>query len=217
MSGYSKKVIKIKKSEKTKQLILHTALDCFSEKGYKDTSTKRIAQEAGIAEGLIFNYFKTKKSLYDALIDPILYDLLPKNLEKFMNQNDSRNNFDEFLFSFYKNRYVYVLVNFKKLKLLFSEIAFNEKKKEEFLSLILNKELNPLFKILSDYRKRGEIDSRIKIKNLIVDLISQFFTSIIKSKLFYNKKITENYIDKEVSTMVEHIKLLYGGDKSDRD
>ena len=114
MSGYSKKVIKIKKSEKTKQLILHTALDCFAEKGYKDTSTKRIAQEAGIAEGLIFNYFKTKKSLYDALIDPILYDLLPKNLEKFMNQNDSRNRFDEFLFSFYKNRYVYVLVNFKK-------------------------------------------------------------------------------------------------------
>ncbi len=41
--------------------ILEAAVDMFGEKGYASTSTSEIAKRAGVAEGTIFRYYKTKK------------------------------------------------------------------------------------------------------------------------------------------------------------
>jgi AcrR family transcriptional regulator len=47
----------------TKEKILAVALDLFNKLGFERTSTKQIARKAGVAEGTIFNYFKTKDDL----------------------------------------------------------------------------------------------------------------------------------------------------------
>ena len=49
--------------------ILATALGLFAAQGFDATSTKQIAKEAGIAEGLIFHYFPTKASLLAAILE----------------------------------------------------------------------------------------------------------------------------------------------------
>jgi AcrR family transcriptional regulator len=49
--------------ERTKQRILHAALQLFKEKGLGRTTTKEISKKSGIAEGTLFNYFKTKEDL----------------------------------------------------------------------------------------------------------------------------------------------------------
>ena len=49
--------------------ILKTALDLFSEEGYASTSTKKIAKEAGVSEGLIFRHFKSKEGLLNEIIE----------------------------------------------------------------------------------------------------------------------------------------------------
>ena len=49
--------------------ILRTALGLFAAQGFDATSTKQIAKEAGIAEGLVFHYFPTKASLLTAILD----------------------------------------------------------------------------------------------------------------------------------------------------
>ena len=46
-----------------KQRILETALKLFSQKGFHATTTKEIASECGVAEGLIFYYFGDKRKL----------------------------------------------------------------------------------------------------------------------------------------------------------
>ena len=51
------------KKEKTKEQILSAALQLFREKGIEGTTTKEISKRAGIAEGTLFNYFKTKEDL----------------------------------------------------------------------------------------------------------------------------------------------------------
>jgi len=43
--------------------VLSAALALFCEHGYAATSTRRIAEAAGVAEGLIFHYFPTKDAL----------------------------------------------------------------------------------------------------------------------------------------------------------
>jgi AcrR family transcriptional regulator len=52
-----------KNKERTKQRILSAALDLFKEKGLEGTTTKEISKRSGIAEGTLFNYFKTKEDL----------------------------------------------------------------------------------------------------------------------------------------------------------
>jgi AcrR family transcriptional regulator len=49
--------------------ILETALTLFAAQGFDATSTRQIAKEAGITEGLIFHYFPTKASLLTAILE----------------------------------------------------------------------------------------------------------------------------------------------------
>jgi AcrR family transcriptional regulator len=49
--------------------IVETALGLFARQGFDGTSTKEIAQSAGIAEGLIFHYFPTKAQLLTAVLE----------------------------------------------------------------------------------------------------------------------------------------------------
>lgn len=46
-----------------KERILEVALKLFSQKGFHATTTKEIANECGVAEGLIFYYFGDKRKL----------------------------------------------------------------------------------------------------------------------------------------------------------
>jgi len=43
--------------------IVRSALGLFQTKGFETTTTKAIARKAGIAEGTVFNYFKTKEDI----------------------------------------------------------------------------------------------------------------------------------------------------------
>ena len=49
--------------EKTRRKILASALELFRERGLEGTTTRQISRRAGIAEGTLFNYFKTKEVL----------------------------------------------------------------------------------------------------------------------------------------------------------
>jgi AcrR family transcriptional regulator len=56
-------------AEWRKTQILNIALDEFINKGYYGTSTRGISKIAGISSGLMFNYFNSKKTLYETLIE----------------------------------------------------------------------------------------------------------------------------------------------------
>ncbi|HRW21852.1 MAG TPA: helix-turn-helix domain-containing protein, partial [Bacteroidales bacterium] len=45
------------------KLILDTAMKLFASSGYHNTSISKIAKEAGISKGLIYNYFDSKEDL----------------------------------------------------------------------------------------------------------------------------------------------------------
>jgi AcrR family transcriptional regulator len=52
-----------------REQILATALRLFAAQGFDATSTRQIAKEVGIAEGLIFHYFPTKARLLTAILE----------------------------------------------------------------------------------------------------------------------------------------------------
>jgi AcrR family transcriptional regulator len=49
--------------EQTRKRILKVALELFRRKGLENATTREIASKAGIGEGTLFNYFRTKEDL----------------------------------------------------------------------------------------------------------------------------------------------------------
>lgn len=59
------------RSVKTKQKLLDAAIEAFSENGFKGTSTRDIAERAGVHHPLITYHFRNKEELWRAAADRI--------------------------------------------------------------------------------------------------------------------------------------------------
>lgn len=54
--------------QRTRQAILDAALELFAENGYFGTSLRDVATAVGVRESALYNYFKSKEALFEALI-----------------------------------------------------------------------------------------------------------------------------------------------------
>ena len=62
------------KKQETRQRIVDSARNLFNEKGFEQTTTRDIAEAAGIAAGTMFNYFPTKEALAMTIVDEALHE-----------------------------------------------------------------------------------------------------------------------------------------------
>jgi AcrR family transcriptional regulator len=56
-------------AEDRRNQIILTAAELFSQKGFSGTTTKELAERAGVSEAIIFRHFATKDDLYSAILD----------------------------------------------------------------------------------------------------------------------------------------------------
>jgi AcrR family transcriptional regulator len=56
-------------AEARKLQILRVAVSLFSQRGFVGTTTREIAQAAGVSEAMVFRHFATKQELYSAILD----------------------------------------------------------------------------------------------------------------------------------------------------
>jgi AcrR family transcriptional regulator len=62
-----------RKRGEPRRLLLEAAQDLFSSQGYSGTSTREIAEQAGVSETLMFRYFGSKVGLFrEALVTPFV-------------------------------------------------------------------------------------------------------------------------------------------------
>lgn len=135
-------------------LILESAVKIFSEKGFNGATTSEIAKEAGIAEGTIFRYFKTKKDILHVLIVRGLEILAPKivvkSLEDFIEKNkglDEKALIKEII----KERLELINKNFPLMKVILSEALISE----EIRNTWINKVILSAIPLVKDVIQRG--------------------------------------------------------------
>ena len=56
------------KGDERREQILQTAVNLFSQRGFKGTTTKEIALASGVSEAMVFRHFATKDELYGAIL-----------------------------------------------------------------------------------------------------------------------------------------------------
>jgi|AntAceMinimDraft_17_1070374.scaffolds.fasta_scaffold151501_1 AcrR family transcriptional regulator len=54
--------------EKSRKLIINTAMELFAYYGYHSTTIEKISKKAGISKGLIYNYYKSKDELLEIVL-----------------------------------------------------------------------------------------------------------------------------------------------------
>jgi AcrR family transcriptional regulator len=57
------------KAEERRQQLIDTALEVFARKGFDKTSVRELAAAAGVAQGLMYHYFKSKDKLLEAVVE----------------------------------------------------------------------------------------------------------------------------------------------------
>lgn len=139
--------------------ILQAAVEVFAEKGYSGAATSEIAQRAGVAEGTIFRYYKTKKDLLISIIGPTISRLIaPFILRNFNNILEAPfDSYEDFLRALTKNRLEFARNNFKILKILIQEIPFQPALKEQFMENISNSIWSRIVEITRHYQDAGEL------------------------------------------------------------
>ena len=55
-------------SDERRKAIVAAAVPLFARKGFAGTTTKELAEAAGISEALLFRHFPSKKHLYDEIL-----------------------------------------------------------------------------------------------------------------------------------------------------
>ncbi|ARU59921.1 TetR family transcriptional regulator [Tumebacillus avium] len=108
--------------------ILEAAVKVFSEKGFSAARTSEVAKEAGVSEGTIFNYFKTKKDLLTSMVIPLVVrffrPLMLMSVERIFKTRKERP-VEDVLLDVMRDRVQLVEKNLPLIKTVAAEAAFH--------------------------------------------------------------------------------------------
>lgn len=153
--------------------ILEAAIKIFSDKGYSAATTSEIAKEAGVAEGTIFRYFKTKKDILrkvmTKLIEVLGEKLITTRLNKIIKENEDKDEKD-LLKIIIKDRLELFSENREMIKVILTEIQFHEDLRDAFIKNVIMKGKEVAEMIMSRGIERGtfrNVNTTIAIRNAI--------------------------------------------------
>lgn len=158
---------------KTKNNLIDAALVVFSKKGFSASTTKDIAKEAGVTDGLIYHYFKTKEDLLWAVIDR---HTLNHELSNLITEAGINEPLEEVLIRIIHKLFSLLHSKGELIVMFFGESQRNSAVSKRLLELI-QQGVNLFYQFLS---KRIDTDERYlktAIRNLLTSLVMYFLTN----------------------------------------
>lgn len=147
------------KKEITKAKILLAATELVEKKGYMATSTKEIANRAGMAEGTIFKYFKSKENLLICIIEVLLQQLKEGPFNKSIPSIVTASNKTsiEKLELLYENRRDFFMENKSVIQIILQEMSVNKLVAKLFGTEIMPIIIKVLTTVIEEGKKKGEL------------------------------------------------------------
>jgi AcrR family transcriptional regulator len=160
--------------QEKRELILDTALEVFATHGFHGSSISMIAKHAGIAKGLMYNYFDSKEELLKAILNKGVQDIL-KVFSKVVNQEITPDIFKQILelyFSQLRENNIFWRLYFS----ITMQPSVMEMIEKEFESMV-----NPYMDMLQKYYKNqgsGQPDADALLAHAIIDGVTLNFIMV---------------------------------------
>lgn len=202
----------MKKSEMTRNNILQTATYLFSRQGYSATSTKDIAQKAGVSEGTLFKYYGSKEGLFNTIILLIVDEIKRvsiKDVLQLVNQSFQQRPLYSSLHTLLENRLRFLEKHDTTIKAILQEMLVNEKLKKQITSDVWIEIHSTLEKLFNKAILNGEIKP-IETDTLISSFISLVMAPVLASyvRTSYKSAERKRLVFKQFEFFYDSIKQL---------
>lgn len=169
------------------QKILEAAISIFAEKGYSGSTTSEIAKRAGVAEGTIFRYFKTKKDILRGIlihtISLVSSKLVLGSVEELAKQAEEKD-MRWFIKKLMYDRFKLVESIFPMVRIVLTEAIYHEDVRDTVYEKIImpaGKLFSSLYEVLS---LRGLVRDDIEADAAFRSVVGNTAMIIAQKKLF---------------------------------
>lgn len=208
-----KKVRMKKEKQDTKQLILDTALELFSKRGYSAVSIRDISGRVGLKESAIYYHFKNKQDIFDVLcqsFENVMYSIPPKFAAEMAKVTKvEKEAFLVVCHSYFTNYLMEERVN-RFLRMLIIEQGVNEVAKNMYHRIMFDEAVSNQLLIFSWLVQVGFLKTD-QVERMVMDYYSMvvylFHRYLICGEITDTVKLT---IKEELSKHIEHFLERYG-------
>ena len=191
--------------------ILEAAIQISNEKGFSSATTSEIAKRAGVAEGTIFRYFKTKKDiLHGVMLQAIKIasnKVVLASIEKIF-KNEEQKDLRTILKDIFIDRLSLVQKFFPMFRVIISEALFHKDIRDALYENIISKAGNSIVPFFNDMAKKGQVRTDIDPMVMIKSVIGNFTIIIAQHMLFADNikmQDIENELDSTISIIIDGI------------
>ena len=162
-----------------KKKVLQTALNLFANYGFHATTTAKIAKQAGISEGTIYKYFKSKDDLLGKLLEPILFEIK----DNFFATIDDSQSLEELVTFIVADRLEFIEVNFAFIRLIIQEVLTNWLA-PQYYGAFFNGD-NGMFDRVRELQSHyPEINQQLTPSQLLRAFVGPILTYVVQGKIF---------------------------------
>lgn len=187
------------------QKILEAAIGVFSEKGFSAATTSEIARHAGVAEGTIFRYFKTKKDILRGILIQTINLLSSKivldGVEKILKASDSKD-MKWILKEILYDRLKLVDSIFPMARVIFTEALLHEDVRQAIYENIISRALEMFKEFHMKMAERGLLRKDMDSVVLFRSILGNLGIFIMQRKLFADVLPIKD-VDEEFDQMVD--------------
>ncbi len=184
--------------EERRKEIIRAAMEVFSQNGFSGSTTRKIAERAGISEAMIYSHFANKEDLYTAIIDEKLKDTEPLFFPvEAMRNKDDRQVFATIISSFLHHHSGDT--TFLRL-LLFSALEGHE-----LAGLFLSGPMTRFFTFLADYIQERCDDGAFRSINPVVasrSLLGMVVYHVWLREIFGDQTLKSVSMDETIDAIV---------------
>jgi AcrR family transcriptional regulator len=143
--------------ERRKQ-ILRVAIKLFSNLGFSGTTTKKIAQEAGVSEAMVFRHFATKRELYHAILDHKACEGASPNLCEWAGEAMAAKDDKQFFYQI-----IFSALNHHEKDPEFMRLLFHSALEgHELAEMFVEQNIVPMYEFMSAYISQRQAEGAIR-------------------------------------------------------
>jgi AcrR family transcriptional regulator len=185
-----------------RERILTAALELFVHQGFHHTTTRQIAQAAGVAEGSIFNYFSSKKDLLVAVMAQIVDEYLGEDLAAL-----PRDGTLEVLRTTFHSRLELGWRHAERIRFLLGELLMNQEMRQSYFEAVILRLTDRLEHVL-DQRIAEGLVRPCNVQVVAGALVGAFLTFLLVAVLDEERRLLHNSLE-EISDELARL-FLYG-------
>lgn len=166
--------------------VLRASMELFATQGFNQTSTRQIAQKAGVAEGTVYKQFKTKQAILTAILTPIRELVIPQVAVDFAQNVLTRQypELSDLVHEIFLNRLELVDNNRNFARLMYGSFLEQPRLRQEVVAAFTKQVAAPFLKIFEFYQKQGQIRADLATQSIVQLMISTLLGYTTRMVLF---------------------------------